>query len=95
MYYRYYHPGHHNVAAHYGVRSDRYKLIYFDKLNQWEFYDLQKDPSEMRNLYADTGYANVVRKLKAELYRLKKELKDNDQFTDNLPKDDVDSQTPQ
>ena len=89
MYYRYYHPGHHNVAAHYGVRTDRYKLIYFNKLNQWELYDLQKDPIEMRNVYDDPAYQKIVVQLKKELERLRKELKDNDQFADNLPKDDV------
>jgi arylsulfatase A-like enzyme len=92
MYYRYYHPGHHNVAAHYGVRTERFKLIYFNKLNQWELYDLQKDPVEIHNLYGDPGSSRIVMKLKAEMYRLKKELRDNDQFADALPKDDVDSQ---
>jgi arylsulfatase A-like enzyme len=89
MYYRYYHPGHHNVAAHYGVRTDRYKLIYFNKLDQWELYDLQKDPRETRNVYGDKAYAKIVEELKKELYRLKKELKDDDQFANELPKDDV------
>jgi arylsulfatase A-like enzyme len=89
MYYRFYHPGHHNVAAHYGVRTDRYKLIYFNKLDQWELFDLKKDPHEMKNVYRDAAYAGTVKKLKTELHRLKKELKDNDQFADNLPKDDV------
>jgi arylsulfatase A-like enzyme len=89
MYYRYYHPGHHNVAAHYGVRTDRYKLIYFNKLDQWELYDLRKDPREMRNVYGAPAYAKIVEDLKKELYRLKKELKDDDQFANELPKDDV------
>jgi arylsulfatase A-like enzyme len=89
MYYRYYHPGHHNVAVHYGVRTDRYKLIYFNKLDQWEMYDLRKDPREMRNVYSDPAYAKIVEELKKELYRLKKELKDDDQFANELPKDDV------
>ncbi len=89
MYYRYYHPGHHNVAAHYGIRTERYKLIYFNKLDQWELYDLQKDPREMRNVYPDPAYAEIVKQLKERLYRLKKELKDNDQFANELPKDDV------
>ena len=89
MYYRYYHPGHHNVAAHYGVRTARHKLIYFNKLNQWELYDLQKDPGEMHNVYSDPRYAKMVEQLKKELNRLKKEMKDDDQFADNLPKDDV------
>ena len=94
MYYRYYHPGDHNVAAHYGVRTDRYKLIYFDKLDQWELYDLKNDPIEMHNLYDDPTSAALIKQLKAELYRLKKQLKDNDQFASNLPKDDVDDQGP-
>ncbi len=89
MYYRYYHPGHHNVAAHYGVRTARYKLIYFNKLDQWELYDLQKDPGEMRNLYSDPSHTKTLESLKKELQRLKKEFKDDDQFTDKLPADDV------
>lgn len=89
MYYRYYHPGHHNVAAHYGIRTDRYKLIYFNKLNQWELYDLQKDPLEMKNVYNDASYRKILEQLKKELYRLKKEVKDDDRFADQLPVDDV------
>ena len=89
MYYRYYHPGHHNVAAHYGVRTQRYKLIYFNKLNQWELYDLQKDPREMHNVYGDPAYAKTVEELKKEMQRLKKQYKDDDQFQDKLPADDV------
>lgn len=94
MYYRYYHPGHHNVAAHYGVRTDRYKLIFFDKLNQWELYDLKNDPGEMTNIYGNKENASLVTRLKKEMYRLKKELGDTDQFANNLPVDDVDGQAP-
>jgi len=89
MYYRYYHPGDHNVAAHYGVRTNRYKLIFFNKLNQWELYDLERDPLEMHNVYGDPAYQKTVEQLKKQMYRLKKELKDEDQFADQLPKDDV------
>jgi arylsulfatase A-like enzyme len=89
MYYRYYHPGHHNVAAHYGIRTERYKLIYFNKLDQWELYDLRKDPLEIRNVYNDPAYAKIVEALKKELQRLKKEVKDDDQFVNELPRDDV------
>jgi arylsulfatase A-like enzyme len=90
MYYRYYHyPMHHKVQPHIGVRTERYKLIYFNKINQWELFDLEKDPYEMKNIYADPAYAETVKKLKDEMDRLKKELKDEDQFADKLPKDDV------
>ena len=94
MYYRYYHPGDHNVAAHYGVRTMRYKLIYYHKLDQWELYDLQKDRLEMRNEYGNPAFVKIVASLKQEMYRLKKELRDEDQFQDNLPQDDVDSMRP-
>jgi arylsulfatase A-like enzyme len=92
MYYRYYHyPQDHRVQPHYGVRTGRHKLIYFHKIDQWELYDLQVDPHELRNVYADPAQAGTVKALKAELYRLKEELKDEDQFADELPKDDVDA----
>jgi len=94
MYYRYYHPGHHNVAAHYGVRTVRYKLIFFDKLNQWELYDLRNDPLEMHNIYGNKENGSLVTSLKKEMYRLKKELGDTDQFANSLPVDDVDGQGP-
>jgi arylsulfatase A-like enzyme len=85
-YYRYYHdPGDHNTRAHYGVRTTTHKLIYFWKKDQWEMYDLIADPGEMHNLYSDPAQAETVAKLKAELYRLKKELKDDDQFADKQP----------
>jgi arylsulfatase A-like enzyme len=86
MYYRYYHyPQDHRVQPHYGVRTDRYKLIYFNKIKQWELFDLQKDPHELNNLYNDPACASTVRTLTAELYRLKKELKDENQFENGLP----------
>jgi arylsulfatase A-like enzyme len=88
FYYRYYHdPGHHNTAAHYGVRTDTHKLIYFWRLNQWELYDLKNDPDEMHNIYDDPAQQDLVKRLKQELYRLKKEVKDDDQFADKQPQD--------
>jgi arylsulfatase A-like enzyme len=93
MYYRYYHdPGDHNTRAHYGVRTATHKLIYFWKKDQWEMYDLVKDPLEMHNLYQDPAQQELVAKLKAELYRLKKEVKDDDRFADRQPPAGVDGQ---
>jgi arylsulfatase A-like enzyme len=86
MYYRYYHdPGDHNTRAHYGVRTATHKLIYFWKKDQWECYDLVADPHEMHNIYNDPKAQKVVADLKKELYRLKKEVKDDDQFADKQP----------
>jgi arylsulfatase A-like enzyme len=89
MYYRYYHyPQHHRVQPHYGIRTEEFKLIYFNKIDQWELYDLKHDPYELKNIYADPAHAQIVKELQTELYRLKKELKDEDQFADHVPKDD-------
>lgn len=90
MYYRYWmHLADHGVPAHYGVRTHRYKLIYYygQPLDakgalqpptepEWELFDLQKDPYEMNNVYADPAYAQTVKELKVELERLRKEFKD-------------------
>jgi arylsulfatase A-like enzyme len=81
MYYRYYHtPGDHNTARHYGVRTATHKLIHFDGKDQWECYDLVKDPAELRNIYDKPEAQAVIAGLKQELLRLQKDLKD----TDNL-----------
>jgi arylsulfatase A-like enzyme len=95
MYYRYYHdPGHHDTRAHYGVRTGTHKLIHFWKQDEWELYDLTADPNELKNIYGDPGQTETVARLKAELGRLKKELKDDDQFADKLPPDGVDGPPP-
>ncbi|MFM7152243.1 MAG: sulfatase/phosphatase domain-containing protein, partial [Gemmataceae bacterium] len=94
IYYRYYHyPHHHQVQPHYGIRTDRHKLIYFNKLDQWEFYDLKTDPGEMNNLYGIDQHAKTVEELKEKLARLKQQLGDTDQYADRIPKDDVDTGT--
>jgi len=79
MYYRYYeYPGAHSVHKHYGVRTDRYKLMFFHEIDEWELYDLEKDPREMKSVYDDPAYASVVEELKVELGRLRKQYKDDD-----------------
>jgi len=96
MYYRYYHdPGHHNTRQHYGVRTMTHKLIYFWTKNQWELYDLVNDPHELHNLYGLPGHEEITTKLKAELARLKREVRDDDQFSNPPPPDGgVDGQNP-
>lgn len=83
MYYRYYHdPGDHNTRAHLGVRTRTHKLIHFWKKDQWELFDLVNDPYELHNLYGEAGQDALTATLKAELARLKKELRDDDQLAD-------------
>ncbi len=87
MYYRYYHdPGDHNTRAHYGVRTRTHKLIDFWKKEQWELFDLVNDPYELHNLYGEPGQEGLTATLKAELGRLKKEVRDDDQLAgEQLP----------
>jgi arylsulfatase A-like enzyme len=78
FYYRYYEgppmQAPHNVARHEGVRTDRYKLIHYYMDNEWELFDLEKDPREMHSFYGDPSYADIQAHLKLELERLRKEL---------------------
>ncbi len=78
MYYHYYeYPGAHSVKKHYGVRTERYKLIHFyHDIDEWELYDLKKDPKEMKNVFNDPVYANIIKELKSELKKLRKKYKD-------------------
>ncbi|MEP7348276.1 MAG: sulfatase, partial [Gemmatimonadaceae bacterium] len=84
MYYRYYHdPGDHNTRAHYGVRTLTHKLIYFWKKDQWELFDLVHDPFELHNLYGEPGHEQLTATLKAELLRLKRAMRDEDQLAND------------
>jgi arylsulfatase A-like enzyme len=76
LYYHFYENQEHKVAKHIGIRTDRYKLIYFYENNEWELYDLEKDKQEMNNLYGKREYAKVQASMKEQLVRLKKEYKD-------------------
>jgi arylsulfatase A-like enzyme len=90
MYYRYWmHNADHFVPAHYGLRTKRWKLIYYygrplgmrgahgpDAPPEWELFNIEKDPREMRNLYSDPKHARIVKKLKAELERRQREVGD-------------------
>ena len=93
MYYRYWVnlDVMHNVWAHYGVRTDRYKLIHYyaqpcdvdgasdePRTPVWELFDLVEDPQELRSVFDDPAYSEVVRELTAELRRLQREYGDTD-----------------
>jgi arylsulfatase A-like enzyme len=78
FYYQYYeYPSPHHVRPHYGVITDRYKLVHFYATNDdyWELFDLKNDPNELRDVYNDPKSAAIRQNLSQELARLRRELK--------------------
>jgi arylsulfatase A-like enzyme len=57
-------------ASRLAIRDIQYKL-HFDTASKWSLFDLNKDPLEANNLHDQAAYANVQKKLHAELDRLK------------------------
>ncbi|MEW6354748.1 MAG: sulfatase [Planctomycetota bacterium] len=93
LYFRYWmHLAHkHHNPAHYGIRTGRWKLIFYYGLpldaagavNEkspagWELYDMQNDPFELRNLYQDPAHADTIRDLRNQLDALKEKYGDTD-----------------
>ena len=79
LYYRYYeYPVPHQVRPHYGVITDRYKLVHYHKpdINDWELLDRERDPLEQKNFYNDPLAAQTVKELHVELKRLQAEVGD-------------------
>ena len=67
------------VKRHYGVRTDRYKLMHFYyDIDEWELYDLEQDPSEMNNLYDNPDYKSVQDQLHLRLSELRMQYGDSD-----------------
>ena len=72
LYYHYYEfVKDHTVIPHLGVRGERYKLIYFYTVNEWELYDLKTDPAEQHNLVRLPAYQKTFLQLKNELMKLR------------------------
>lgn len=80
LYYHYYEFGKdHTVLPHVAIRSDRYKLINFYTVNEWELYDLLYDPAEQKNLIRSANHRGIINQLKTELNKLR------DQYDDHEP----------
>ena len=69
IYYHYYDwPAFHMVKRHYGIKTDRYKIMHFyDDNDAWEFYDLQEDPKEKNNLIDNPKYQEEIKMMKQKL----------------------------
>jgi arylsulfatase A-like enzyme len=93
MYYHYYeHPSIASVRRHYGIRTDRYKLIHFYyDMDGWELYDLQKDPCELNNLYDVPEYAGLVSQLKTQLEQLRSRYGDSDELAQRFIEEKLES----
>ena len=68
---------------HFGIRTDRYKLIgfYDQHVIHWELYDMKADPDEMNNLYQSTDQKARIKQLKSGLKQLMIQYKDQDALT--------------
>ncbi len=71
IYYAYYGEETHRVAAHDGVRNDRYKLFYIPETKEWQLFDLKNDPQELKSIHQDPSSAGVL----AEMTKLYHELR--------------------
>ncbi|MFN8239571.1 MAG: sulfatase [Bacteroidales bacterium] len=81
-YYHYYeYPGSHMVKRHYGISTERYKLIhYYYDIDEWELYDLMEDPLELKNVYNDPAYRLVKEELHVKLEKLMKQYGDSEEL---------------
>jgi arylsulfatase A-like enzyme len=79
LYYHYYeYSKDHTVIPHLGIRGESYKLIYFYTVDEWEFYDLEKDPTEQHNLIDDPSQLPNIIQMKKELKKLQVEYDDQE-----------------
>ena len=79
IYYHYYeYPSVHMIPRHYGIRTERYKLIHFYQFgNEWEMYDLKEDPDELINIYGKADKKSLQKDLKEQLVAIRKFYDDN------------------
>lgn len=77
LYYHYYENGEHAVSPHFGISNGRYKLIrFYKKVDSWELFDLQYDPSEEDNVIDDKHYRKVKKRMKKELEKMIRQYED-------------------
>jgi arylsulfatase A-like enzyme len=85
-YYHYYeYPAVHSVKRHYGISTERYKLIhYYYDIDEWELFDLKSDPQEMKNVYNNPAYTSIKTDLHKRLEKLMVKYKDSEELAKSL-----------
>ncbi len=79
LYYHFYEDrADHTVQRHLGIRGERYKLIYFYTLDEWELYDLQEDPHEQKNLVRSASHKQILKEMKDNVRQLRNEYDDHE-----------------
>ena len=79
----------HKAPAHYGYRTAEHKIVYyyndgmglpgtgpFTYSTEWELFDLEADPDEVRNVYDDPAYADVREDMKRRMWHAQREVGD-------------------
>lgn len=74
LYYAYYELGEHAVPQHFGIRTRSHKLMYFPKSDEWNLFDLDKDPQELKSVHAEPEYQTVRNELSTEFTRLREKF---------------------
>jgi arylsulfatase A-like enzyme len=88
IYYQYFeYPAVHSVRRHYGVRTARLKLIHYYEIDEWELFDLDEDPLELRSVYDDPEYAADFERLKELLIGLRTQYQVPEQDPVAYPED--------
>jgi arylsulfatase A-like enzyme len=79
LYYHFYESyADHTVLPHLGVRNDRYKLIYFYTVDEWELYDIKQDPHEIQNVYSNKKYNAITKMMREELEKARNHYDDHE-----------------
>ncbi len=90
-YYHYYeYPSIHAVKRHYGIRTDRYKLVHFYyDVDEWELYDLESDPMELTSVYNDPTYADIRDEMTRLLYEVQARYGDSPELAQEILESDL------
>jgi len=86
LYYHYYqHLGEHAVPRHDGVRTQRYKLVHFYTVPEFNLFDLERDPSEMRSVHDDPAYAEILAEMQQRYWRAREKFGVPDEYGPESP----------